>query len=373
MESLQVKSRLPVVLIIFTVIIEHTTGLVWKECSDPYLQQVNAKCTIVTVPLNYYEHGKENISIAVSRILHTSSAAKYQGVLLVKTGGPQSTSAASISLRERIPKSIAATYDWVSFDLRGTGLTGPSLSCVPDFYPTKPASVVPYNQQLENFWLNRSKHYLQACRKNHASVLPHIHSVFTVLDMESIRKALKADKLHIYASSFGTYISQLYATLYSDKVGKMVLDTPIDSERIWYQRRLDVVIATQKVMNLWYEWVAKYDIVFHLGNQACQVEGRINDVLKELEGKPIAGWVGQTEWINLLGYVVGSPNSWYPVAFIVSAYINDKNSSLVADYALVDSDVDIATDLTYGCNDRPCLPSGIQSKLTYGEHIHELR
>jgi hypothetical protein len=40
------------------------------------------------VPLDYRRPGGAKISLAVSRVLHTSSDADYQGVMLVNPGGP---------------------------------------------------------------------------------------------------------------------------------------------------------------------------------------------------------------------------------------------------------------------------------------------
>ena len=165
---------------------------------------------------------------------------------------------------------------------------------MPDFYPAAPVSTTPYNQRLENYWLNRSEEYVSACRRKHRSVLPHINTLNTVQDIEQIRKAINADKLHFYASSYATYISQLYATQYPDKVGRMVLDSPTDSTRIWYRRTLDLSIGIQKVLNIYYEWVAQYDNIYHLGNRSCEVEGHINKMMEELDGTAIAGRIGQT-------------------------------------------------------------------------------
>src|SRR3954449_12810344 len=60
----------------------------WGHCQDPELSAFSAQCAMVSVPLNYAHPGGKHIKIAVSRILHTSSAAKYQGAILVNPGGP---------------------------------------------------------------------------------------------------------------------------------------------------------------------------------------------------------------------------------------------------------------------------------------------
>ena len=154
-------------------------------------------------------------------------------------------------------------------------------------------------------------------------------------------------------SSYGTYISQLYATQYPAKVGRMVLDSPVDSTRIWYQRTLDNNIGTQRIINIYYEWVAQYDNIDHLGDRSCEVEGRINKVMEELDGTAIAGWIGQTEFFYFLVNVAYNAGNWPVVTSVVADYINDGNDSALVLYASRGGDEYIAAGLTTMCNDRP--------------------
>ena len=354
MQSIRTHLRVWLTIVILTMIIDGTSSLRWRNCSDSSLQSANAKCAFLTVPLDYKKPGGNTLRIALSRIAHTSSEADYQGVLLVKRGSVFVAGLTNLlHLQSKLPASVVGTYDLISFDPRGLGLTGPYLSCVPDIYPAAPVSTTPYNQRLENYWLNRSEEYVNACRRKYHSVLPHINTLNIVRDIEQIRKAINADKLHFYASAYGSYISQLYATLHSDKVGRMVLDTPADSKRLWYQRTLDLSIGMQRSLSIYYEWVAQYDSVYHLGNRSCEVEGHINKVMEELAGTTIEGGVGQTEFINYLKIVVGNAVYWPGTTSVIAAYINDGNASSLVASAGGGDDFVIATPLTISCNDRP--------------------
>ncbi|MHC5732858.1 MAG: hypothetical protein ACYTXY_54250, partial [Nostoc sp.] len=60
----------------------------WHGCKDPDLADDGAQCGTLRVPLNWNEPYGRKIGIAVSRVKHTVSKAKYQGVILVNPGGP---------------------------------------------------------------------------------------------------------------------------------------------------------------------------------------------------------------------------------------------------------------------------------------------
>ena len=62
--------------------------ITWGKCSDPDLKKANAQCGFLKVPLDYRHPKGAKISLAVSRIKHTSPASQYQGVILTNPGGP---------------------------------------------------------------------------------------------------------------------------------------------------------------------------------------------------------------------------------------------------------------------------------------------
>ena len=53
--------------------------IAWGKCSDPSLKQAHAQCGFLKVPLDYRHPSGAKISLAVSRIKHTSPASQYQG------------------------------------------------------------------------------------------------------------------------------------------------------------------------------------------------------------------------------------------------------------------------------------------------------
>ena len=87
-------------------------------------------------------------------------------------------------------------------------------------------------------------------------------------DMDRIRAALGADRLNFLGFSYGTYLGQVYATLFPGRVGRMVLDSNVDPQRAFYQANLDQDVAMQRVLNKWFRWVARKNGEFGLGRSA---------------------------------------------------------------------------------------------------------
>lgn len=141
-------------------------GIAWGACSDPALQQANAQCGFLSVPLDYSNPHGQQIQLAVSRIVHTSD--DYQGALLTNPGGPGG-SGLNLNvfligaLQQEGLGSAAAGYDWIGFDPRGVGSSIPALSCIPNYFSPDRPNYVPLTSRLLSFWLAKSKSYAQAC------------------------------------------------------------------------------------------------------------------------------------------------------------------------------------------------------------------
>jgi hypothetical protein len=62
--------------------------IAWGQCTSASLQQAGAQCGLLTVPLDYAKPHGAKIKIAVSRIMHKTSSANAQGIMLVNPGWP---------------------------------------------------------------------------------------------------------------------------------------------------------------------------------------------------------------------------------------------------------------------------------------------
>ena len=271
----------------------------WGNCTDPVLVQANAQCGFVTVPLDYANPGGTTISIAVSRVRHTVPDSQYQGVVLVNPGGPGGSGLELSTLGSAVPGGVGGDYDWIGFDPRGVGSSVPALSCDPNYFSADRPSYLPTTPQLTKEWLTRSKDYAQACGKAQPALLQHMTTEDAAKDMDSIRAALGQQQITYYGFSYGTYLGEVYSTLFPQRVRRMVLDSNVDPRGVWYQSNLDQDAPFNRNIKIWFTWVAKYDSVFHLGTTEAAVEKLWYAQLATLTKHPAGGVIGGDEWTDI--------------------------------------------------------------------------
>ncbi|MEV6491687.1 alpha/beta fold hydrolase [Actinoplanes sp. NPDC051633] len=305
----------------------------WGACSDPDLQELEAQCGFVTVPLDYAKPRGTKIKVAVSRVRHTSSTAGYQGIMLVNPGGPGGSGLGLASLGQFIPGGVGGDYDWIGFDPRGVGASQPSLTCDGDYAGYNRPPYVPTTKAIERAWLNRARGYANDCERAGGALLDHVKTTDNAADMDSIRKALGAKQINFYGFSYGTYLGQVYATKYPGKVRRMVFDGSVDPTRVWYRSNLDQDRDFNRNINIYFGWVAKYDSVYHLGTTAAEVRKRYYATERKLAKTP-AGLLGQAELNDVVLSAAYYVYGWEPIAEALSALINDGDPEpILAFYA----------------------------------------
>ncbi len=310
--------------------------LVWGDCESATLQAYGSQCADLVVPVDYRKPHGRKITLAVSRLKHSSPDADYQGVMLVNPGGPGGSGLvySIFGQGDFVPGDGDTTYDWIGFDPRGVGSSRPALTCDPSFYgyDRPPFDVNRY--PTARTWLRRSAHYARACGHSAAArigLLDHIKTTDNVKDMESLRKALGQRKINFYGFSYGTELGQVYATLHPNRVRRFVLDSNVDPRRSPYQANLDQDRAFQRTINVYFGWLADHDSVYHLGTTRREVARGFYAERRKLDRHAAGGIVGGDELTDaLLGaayYVYG----WVDTAEAYAALMNDGDYQPIAD------------------------------------------
>jgi pimeloyl-ACP methyl ester carboxylesterase len=311
----------------------HST-LRWHACTGQAAQQGVPKCTTLSVPVDYAKPGGRRISLALDMIPATAPRSQQQGVLLVNPGGPGGSGLSlAAEVAQGLSPSVAAQYDIVGFDPRGVGSSVPALSCDPGFFDGPRPNYIPANPAAEQVLINRAKTYAADCGKRFGWLLPHMTTQDTARDMDAIRAAFGVSKINYYAFSYGTYLGQVYATLFPDRVRRMVLDSVVDPTGVWYADNVDQDYAFQGRMEAFFAWVAKYDSTYHLGSTAAQVQAAWYRARNRLLAHPVNGTIGADEFDDTFlqgGYL---DELWPGFAQALSSYLNDgQTGDLMTQY-----------------------------------------
>jgi pimeloyl-ACP methyl ester carboxylesterase len=296
----------------------------WGACDDPNLADAGAQCGLVSVPLDYTKPNGAKIKLAVSRIKHTVPDAKAQGVMVVNPGGPGASGLGLATLGQYVPNGAGDFYDWIGFDPRGVGSSQPSISCDPNYFGFARPNYIPVQPSDLQAWLARSKGYADACRSN-GPILSHMTTIDSAKDMDSIRAALGVAQINYYGFSYGTYLGQVYSTLFPSHVRRMVLDSNVDPRNVWYQANLNQDIAFNQNIKIWFGWLAKYDNVYHLGQTEKAVETLFYKIEAKLTFHPADGKIGGDEWVDIFLYAGYYQQTWLDLGDAFSRYVHGND------------------------------------------------
>ena len=110
----------------------------------------------------------------------------------------------------------------------------PSLTCDASFFTSGRGRLTsPANAAAEQVQIDRAKTYAADCEQKFGWLLPYMTTQDSARDMDSIRAALGQQKISYFGYSYGTYLGQVYATLFPGRVRRMVLDSIVDPAGVW--------------------------------------------------------------------------------------------------------------------------------------------
>lgn len=319
------------------------SSITWGACSSARLKQAGAQCAKVSVPLDWSKPRGTKIKIATSRLKHTVKAKDFQGVMLVNPGGPGGSGLNLSLLQGAVPdyqgKAVGGAYDWIGFDPRGVGQSEPAVSCDknwagynrPHYDPT---GAYPYRTYSPSDpWPAITNAYTKACKANNRSgILNHLTTKDVAKDMNLIRQRLGAGKINYYGFSYGTYLGQVFASMFPERVRRMVFDGTVDPRGVWYEANLNQDTAFDRNINVWFRWLAKHDSTYHLGATTAAVRATFYSTRNALYATPVTApggvhgssdKLGGSEWTDAFLYAGYYESTWTDLANTFSRYVNN--------------------------------------------------
>ncbi len=306
----------------------------WHRCPSGLGQIGVPDCAMLSVPVSYADPGGRHVGLALDMIPATAPRSQQQGVMLVNPGGPGASGLPlAAEVAQGLSRNVAADYDIVGFDPRGVGSSVPALSCDPGFFSGVRPDYVPASAAAEQVLINRAKTYATDCGQRFGWLLPYMTTRDMARDMDAIRAAFGVSKITYYAFSYGTYLGQVYATLFPGRVRRMVLDSTVDPAGVWYADNVSQDYAFQGRMNAFYAWMARYDGTYHLGGTAAQVRASWYLARGQLLAHPVNGAIGADEFDDTFLQGLYLDELWPGLARALSSYLNDgQTAGLITQY-----------------------------------------
>ncbi|KAF5026424.1 hypothetical protein F66182_1489 [Fusarium sp. NRRL 66182] len=215
------------------------SALQWAQCDldfgddDRNQAQTAYDCARLEVPLDY-TNKTDGETIKLDLIKAKATKKPVKGSVLYNPGGPGGSGVEAIIRRgERLLHVLGGQYDVIGFDPRGIGRTLP-FTCnethdtATNSLHRREFDTLPKTNNwatLKTVSLKAAGQLADACSKIHPRTGRLIGTAFTARDMASIVDALgQGPKLNYWGTSYGTVLGQVFAAMFPNRIGRMLLD-----------------------------------------------------------------------------------------------------------------------------------------------------
>jgi pimeloyl-ACP methyl ester carboxylesterase len=185
------------------------------------------QCATLDVPVDWAEPDGERIGLALIRA--KARGERREGSLLFNFGGPGGSGVSMMPSYAGTVSSLRERYDLVSWDPRGVAASE-GVRCRGDkeTQAAESVDVTPDTPAEERAFLRDAADFAKGCERSAGRLLAHVSTTDTARDMDLLRQVLGDRKTHYFGISYGTELGGVYAHLFPENVGRMVLDAVVD-------------------------------------------------------------------------------------------------------------------------------------------------
>lgn len=231
----------------------YTQTVTWGDCAFEVATRgadEDLQCADVQVPLDYDDPSGETVTVVMSRL---PAAGDSRGSLLLNPGGPGVSGVdAMLNAEHTVTDDVREVYDVVSFDPRGVGRSA-GIECLDDaemdawraepmFDPDEqPADEV--REQYERIGTE--------CLRNSGEIVAEMDTASAARDMDILRAVLGEEQLTYLGFSYGTLLGAMYAELFPERAGRLVLDGGMDPALGTMEATADQAVAFEENLRHW--------------------------------------------------------------------------------------------------------------------------
>ncbi|MFC4112166.1 alpha/beta hydrolase [Nonomuraea zeae] len=267
--------------------------IAWGPCTDikrpdgepPARQDPSVRCGKLSVPLDYAKPDGDKIDLALIK-LPTTSKSKPLGSMVFNFGGPGASGVDTLDQAAKALTNLRAHYDLISFDPRGVERSaGVRCGNGAEMDKFTALDTLPPGEETDREIDAANKQFAALCQQNSGKILPYIGTVNAARDMDRIRAAVGDPKLNYVGMSYGTQLGGVYATEFPKKVGRMVLDAPLDPTVTFEQRTLAQTRGFQRAYESFLRSCLKSTC--ELGKDQASANANVEKLMNQLTTKPL--------------------------------------------------------------------------------------
>lgn len=239
-------------------------GVAFGACPEGAVPEGSgAQCAVVEVPMNHADPDGARIEVTVSRI---PAEGNRRGVIAANPGGPGSDALDYWARRLDTFPDALRDYDRIAVQPRGMRWSTP-LDCAVAPGTPEPSP----DGALQDVALRPRDDMRASCEAALPGYLDTITTESTARDLDAVRAALGVERIDYLGTSYGTYLGAVYATLFPERVGRMVLDSNVNPDWVWIEEFAQQQIAGKQRLDDLFAWIAEHDGEYGLGSTPLQV------------------------------------------------------------------------------------------------------
>lgn len=200
-----------------------TPRLRWYSCYG------YAKCASVKVPRDYDHPKGKKVELAVLKVPARNQKKKI-GTLFLNPGGPggSGTEIAYYAPYILSPR-LLERFDVVGFDPRGVAFSD-NVRCFGSARRLEPvlqtlsSTPFPYTRKEEKAFTAANNRLARACSTTGKPLSAAVSTAEVARDMDLLRRAVGDRRLTYLGLSYGSYLGEVYANLYPDRVRALTID-----------------------------------------------------------------------------------------------------------------------------------------------------
>jgi len=207
------------------------------ETTDSFYQGVEAlekediTWAVLTIPENWDKPEQRKVQLAVSVLKNKAGKEDAEAVVFIQ-GGPGEKSVEG--LWSWLDHPLRESKDIVLFDIRGTGLSKPRLceNLGEEFFKILAKDQSPAEDEKQKIAAVLD---CQDSISNRGIDMEAYNSVSIAKDIHALKESLSYKKWHVYGVSYGTYMSQVYASIFPEDISSLILDSSISDIKEYYE------------------------------------------------------------------------------------------------------------------------------------------
>ncbi|KAF7350293.1 AB hydrolase-1 domain-containing protein [Mycena venus] len=251
------------------------------------------------VPLDYTFPAAGNASIAITRYPSNSSKSDYLGPVLLNPGGPGLSGVDYVvGVGADIATALGDEFDIVGFDPRGVSYSTPIVSWfkteveralwMPPSLSTVYPSLNESSEAVAQQWA-RAQVQGQFAAERNQDYMQHMTTDNIARDMLRITEAFGWEKLQYWGISYGSVLGSTFASMFPDKVGRLVVDGVLDMES-WYSANLtSEMVDLDKALKIFADgcYAAGPENCAFYASSSAKISANISQLLDSVKTQPV--------------------------------------------------------------------------------------